>query len=412
MNYQNLFKIAIRAIAANKMRSFLTALGIIIGIAAVITMLAIGQGSKASIKANIAEMGSNMIMISPGADMRGGVRQDASAMETLKQADYQTIKDECNYISAISPTVNSSGQWINGNNNTQSSIYGVNQDYLSIRQLKVADGEMFTDNDIKAAAKVCILGQTVVDYLFPDGSDPVGKVVRFNSIPFRVVGVLKKKGYNSMGMDQDDLVLAPYTTVMKRILAQTYLGGIVCSAITEEASQPAQDQITEILRRNHNLKDATDTTEADEDDFNIRSQEEISSMMNSTMSTITILLGSVAGISLLVGGIGIMNIMYVSVTERTREIGLRMSVGARGVDILNQFLIEAILLSVTGGVIGVLLGVSLSVGLHQFLHVATQIEPWSIIMSFAVCTFTGVFFGWYPAKKAARLDPIEAIRYE
>lgn len=412
MNYQNLFKIAIRAIAANKMRSFLTALGIIIGIAAVITMLAIGQGSKASIKANIAEMGSNMIMISPGADMRGGVRQDASSMETLKQADYQSIKDECNYISAISPTVNSSGQWIYGNNNTQSSIYGVNQDYLSIRQLKVADGEMFTDTDIKAASKVCILGQTVVDYLFPDGSDPIGKVVQFNSIPFRVIGVLKKKGYNSMGMDQDDLVLAPYTTVMKRIMAQTYLGGIVCSAITEEASQPAQDQITEILRRNHKLKDATDTTEADEDDFNIRSQEEISSMMNSTMSTITILLGSVAGISLLVGGIGIMNIMYVSVTERTREIGLRMSVGARGIDILNQFLIEAILLSVTGGIIGVILGVSLSLSLNYFFHIATQIEPWSIIMSFAVCTFTGVFFGWYPAKKAARLDPIEAIRYE
>ena len=412
MNYQNLFKIAIRAIAANKMRSFLTALGIIIGIAAVITMLAIGQGSKASIKANIAEMGSNMIMISPGADMRGGVRQDASSMETLKQADYQSIKEDCNYISAISPTVNSSGQWIYGNNNTQSSIYGVNQDYLSIRQLKVADGEMFTDTDIKAAAKVCILGQTVVDYLFPDGSDPIGKVVRFNSIPFRVIGVLQKKGYNSMGMDQDDLVLAPYTTVMKRILAQTYLGGIICSAITEEASQPAQDQISEILRRNHKLKDATETTEADEDDFNIRSQEEISSMMNSTMSTITILLGSVAGISLLVGGIGIMNIMYVSVTERTREIGLRMSVGARGIDILNQFLIEAILLSVTGGIIGVILGVSLSLSLNAFLHIATQIEPWSIIMSFAVCTFTGVFFGWYPAKKAARLDPIEAIRYE
>ena len=412
MNYQNLLKIALRAIAANKMRSFLTALGIIIGIAAVITMLTIGQGSKASIKANIAEMGSNMIMISPGADMRGGVRQDASSMETLKQADYQSIKEDCNYISAISPTVNSSGQWIYGNNNTQSSIYGVNQDYLSIRQLKVADGEMFTDTDIKAAAKVCILGQTVVDYLFPDGSDPIGKVVRFNSIPFRVVGVLQKKGYNSMGMDQDDLVLAPYTTVMKRILAQTYLGGIVCSAITEEASQPAQDQISEILRRNHKLKDATETTEADEDDFNIRSQEEISSMMNSTMSTITILLGSVAGISLLVGGIGIMNIMYVSVTERTREIGLRMSVGARGIDILNQFLIEAILLSVTGGIIGVILGVSLSLSLNAFLHIATQIEPWSIIMSFAVCTFTGVFFGWYPAKKAARLDPIEAIRYE
>ena len=412
MNYQNLFKIAIRAIAANNMRSFLTALGIIIGIASVITMLAIGQGSKASIKANIAEMGSNMIMIHPGADMRGGVRQDASSMETLKQTDYQAIKDECNYISAISPTVSSNGQWINGNNNTQSSIYGVNQDYLTIRQLKIADGEMFTGTDIKAAAKVCILGQTVVDYLFPDGSDPIGRVVRFNSIPFRVIGVLQKKGYNSMGMDQDDLVLAPYTTVMKRILAQTYLSEIVCSAITEEASEPAQDQISQILRRTHKLKDATETTEGDEDDFNIRSQEEISSMMNSTMSTITILLGSVAGISLIVGGIGIMNIMYVSVTERTREIGLRMSVGARGVDILNQFLIEAILLSVTGGIIGVILGVSISVSLQQFLHVATQIEPWSIIMSFAVCTFTGVFFGWYPAKKAARLDPIEAIRYE
>lgn len=412
MNYSNLFKIALRAIAANKMRSFLTALGIIIGIAAVITMLAIGQGTKQSIKSNISEMGSNMIMISPGADMRGGVRQDASSMETLKQADYESIKDECNYISGISPTVNSSGQWIYGSNNTPSSIYGVNRDYLRIRQLNVADGEMFTEADIKSAAKVCVLGQTIVDNLFPDGSDPVGRVVRFNSIPFRVVGVLKKKGYNSMGMDQDDLALAPYTTVMKRILAQTYLQGIVCSAVTEEASEPAQDQISEILRRNHKLKDATDNTEADDDDFTIRSQEEIASMMDSTMTTLTILLGSVAGISLLVGGIGIMNIMYVSVTERTREIGLRMSVGARGIDILNQFLIEAIMLSVTGGIIGVLLGVGISLGIQSLAHLPVVIEPWSIIMSFAVCTFTGGFFGWYPAKKAARLDPIEAIRYE
>lgn len=412
MNYSNLFKIALRAIAANKMRSFLTALGIIIGIAAVITMLAIGQGTKQSIKSNISEMGSNMIMISPGADMRGGVRQDASSMETLKQADYESIKDECNYISGISPTVNSSGQWIYGSNNTPSSIYGVNRDYLRIRQLSVADGEMFTEADIKSAAKVCVLGQTIVDNLFPDGSDPVGRVVRFNSIPFRVVGVLKKKGYNSMGMDQDDLALAPYTTVMKRILAQTYLQGIVCSAVTEEASEPAQDQISEILRRNHKLKDATDNTEADDDDFTIRSQEEIASMMDSTMTTLTILLGSVAGISLLVGGIGIMNIMYVSVTERTREIGLRMSVGARGIDILNQFLIEAIMLSVTGGIIGVLLGVGISLGIQSLAHLPVVIKPWSIIMSFAVCTFTGVFFGWYPAKKAARLDPIEAIRYE
>jgi putative ABC transport system permease protein len=412
MNYSNLIKIALRAIAANKMRSFLTALGIIIGVGSVITMLAIGQGSKKSIQANVAEMGSNMIMIQPGQDMRGGVRQDASAMETLKMTDYQNIKDQCDYISAISPTVSSSGQWIYGNNNTPSSIYGVNLDYLTIRQLTVEDGEMFTDTDIKTASKVCVLGQTIVSNLFPDGSDPVGKVVRFGSIPFRVIGVLKKKGYNSMGMDQDDLALAPYTTVMKRILAQTYLGGITCSAITEDLTDEATSQITEILRRDHKLKDATDTSEADDDDFNIRSQEELSSMMNSTTDTMTILLGCVAGISLIVGGIGIMNIMYVSVTERTREIGLRMSVGARGIDILNQFLIEAILLSITGGIIGVLLGIGASYAVNFIAHWPIAIQLWSIIMSFAVCTFTGVFFGWYPAKKAAQLDPIEAIRYE
>ena len=412
MNYTNLLKIALRAIAANKLRAFLTALGIIIGVASVITMLAIGQGSKRSIQANIAEMGSNMIMIHPGADMRGGVRQDASAMETLKLTDYESIKDECNYIKGISPMVSKSGQWIYGNNNTPSSIYGVNQDYLEIRQLSVSDGEVFTEADIKSSAKVCILGQTGVDNLFPDGADPIGKVVRFNSIPFRVIGVLKKKGYNSMGMDQDDLALAPYTTVMKRILAQTYLGSIQCSAVTEGVTDKATEQITTILRRNHKLKDATETTEADADDFNIRSQEELASMMNSTTDMLTILLGCVAGISLIVGGIGIMNIMYVSVTERTREIGLRMSVGARGIDILNQFLIEAVLLSVTGGLIGVLLGVGASYAVNLIVHWPIYIQLWSIIMSFAVCTFTGVFFGWYPAKKAAQLDPIEAIRYE
>ncbi len=412
MNYTNLLKIALVAIAANKMRSFLTALGIIIGIASVITMLAIGQGTKQSIQANISEMGSNMIMISPGADMRGGVRQDASSMETLKLTDYQAIKDECSYVKAVSPLVNKSGQWIYGNNNTPSTLYGINQDYLEIRQISVSDGEMFTDADVKSSAKVCILGQTVVDNLFPDGSDPVGKVVRFNSIPFRVIGVLKKKGYNSMGMDQDDLVLAPYTTVMKRILAQTYLSSIQCSAITEGVTDKATEQITTILRRNHKLKDATENSEADDDDFNIRSQEELASMMNSTTNMLTILLGCVAGISLIVGGIGIMNIMYVSVTERTREIGLRMSVGARGIDILNQFLIEAILLSVTGGIIGVLLGVGASYAINILAKWPISIELWTIVMSFAVCTFTGVFFGWYPAKKAAQLDPIEAIRYE
>ena len=412
MNVTNLFKIAFRAIAANKLRSFLTMLGIIIGVASVITMLAIGQGSKKSIQSQIAEMGSNMIMIQPGADMRGGVRQDASSMETLKLTDYQSIKDNCKYISAISPTVNSSGQFIYGSNNTPSSIYGVIPDYLTIRQLSVEDGEMFTDADIKSSAKVCILGKTVVDNLFPNGEEPVGKVVRFNSIPFRVIGVLKSKGYNSMGMDQDDLVLAPYTTIMKRILAITYIQGINCSAITEDMTDNATEEITSILRQNHKLKDATDTSSADDDDFTIRSQEELATMMNSTTDLMTILLACIAGISLLVGGIGIMNIMYVSVTERTKEIGLRMSVGARGVDILSQFLIEAILLSVTGGIIGVLLGVGASYAVNILAKWPILIQPWSVLLSFIVCTATGVFFGWYPAKKAAQLDPIEAIRYE
>ncbi len=412
MNISNLFKIAIVAIAANKMRSFLTALGIIIGIAAVIAMLAIGQGTKKSIQANISEMGSNMIMISPGADRRGGVQQDASSMETLKLTDYQALKDECTYIKGISPVVSSAGQFVLGNNNAPSTIYGVNADYLDIRQYTIEDGEMFTDTDIKTSAKVCVIGQTVADNLFPGASDPVGKVIRFGKIPFRVIGLIKKKGYNSMGMDQDDFVLAPYTTVMKRILAQDYLGMIMASAITEGMTDKATEQITSILRRTHKLKDATETTEAEDDNFEIRSQEEIASMMDSTTSMLTILLGAVAGISLIVGGIGIMNIMYVSVTERTREIGLRMSVGARGIDILNQFLIEAIMLSITGGIIGVITGVSIALGIGSLAHWPIVIEPWTIVMSFAVCTFTGIFFGWYPAKKAAKLDPIEAIRYE
>ena len=412
MSLANLFKIALRAIAANKLRSFLTMLGIIIGVASVITMLAIGQGSKRSIQKQISEMGSNMIMIMPGQDMRGGVRRDADEMETLKLADYYALKDQCQYLSAVSPVVNSSGQFISGNNNTPSTIYGVNGDYLKIRQLSIEDGEMFTDEDIKSSAKVCVVGKTVVDNLFPDGADPVGKVIRFNTIPFRIVGVLKSKGYKSMGMDQDDLVLAPYSAVMKRILAVTYLQSINCSAVTEGLTDKATEEITKVLRAQHKLKDATDEHEGDEDDFNIRSQEELASMMNSTTDLMTILLACIAGISLVVGGIGIMNIMYVSVTERTREIGLRMSVGARGIDILSQFLIESILLSVTGGVIGVLIGVGATYGVNIFAKWPVFIQPWSVLLSFFVCTATGVFFGWYPAKKAAMLDPIEAIRYE
>lgn len=406
MNLTNLFKIALRALANNKMRGFLTMLGIIIGVASVITMLAIGQGSKRSIQAEISEMGSNMIMIHPGGDIRGGVRQEASSMETLKLEDYQNIVDETRYVAAVSPSVNSSGQVIYGANNAPTTIYGISPDYMEIRRYKVEDGEMFSEQDIAVAAKVCVVGKTVVDNLFPGGENPVGKVIRFQKLPFKIVGVLESKGYNSMGMDQDDLILAPYTTIQKKVLAITHLQGLTCSALKEEYTEQAIDEISEILRRNHKLK-------ADEDDdFTIRSQQELSSMLTSTTDMMTVLLAAVAGISLLVGGIGIMNIMYVSVTERTREIGLRMSIGAKGIDILSQFLIESILISVTGGLIGVIFGVGSAIIVNQVAHFPIFIQPWSVLLSFVVCTATGIFFGWYPAKKAARLDPIEAIRYE
>ena len=406
MNTTNLLKIALRALANNKLRGFLTMLGIIIGVASVITMLAIGQGSKRSIQAQISEMGSNMIMIQPGADMRGGVRQDASAMETLKLQDYEDIVNETRYVSATSPFVNSSGQAIYGANNAPTTVYGISPDYMEIRRYEVEDGDMFSDQDVQTAAKVCVIGKTVVDNLFPGGENPVGRVIRFQKLPFRVVGVLKSKGYNSMGMDQDDLILAPYTTIQKKVLAITHLQGITCSALKEEYTDQAIDEISEILRRNHRLR------ETDDDDFTIRSMQELSTMLTSTTDIMTTLLAAVAGISLLVGGIGIMNIMYVSVTERTREIGLRMSIGAKGMDILAQFLIESILISVTGGLIGVLFGVGAALVVNVVAHFPIYIQPWSVLLSFVVCTVTGVFFGWYPAKKAAQLDPIEAIRYE
>ena len=407
MNFINLFKIALRAIAANKLRSFLTMLGIIIGVASVIAMLAIGQGSKQSIQKNISEMGSNMIMIQPGQDRgHGGAQKDASEMQTLKLTDYEALCKDAKYLAAVSPNISASGQFVNGNNNTPSSIYGVSPEYLKIRQQKISDGEIFTEEDIQTSAKVCVIGKTVADNLFPNGEDPIGKVIRYKSIPFRIIGILKSKGYNSFGMDQDNLVLAPYTTVMKRILSVTYLQGINASAITEDQTDQAIEEITTILREQHKLLgDARNN-------FTIRSQQEIAEMMNTTSDTMTILLLVVACISLIVGGIGIMNIMYVSVTERTKEIGLRMSVGARGFDILNQFLIEAVFLSVTGGIIGVLVGIGISVGINKFAMWPILIQPWSVLLSFVVCTATGIFFGWYPAKKAAQLDPIEALRYE
>ena len=406
MNLVNLFKIALRALSGNKFRGFLTMLGIIIGVAAVISMLAIGQGSKKSIQDQISTMGSNMINIRPGTGQFGGVRQSASSMQTLKLEDYEAIIDQAEYISAASPEVSTSGQVIFGANNAPTTIYGVNPSYLSIRKFSIAEGDMFTEADIRTSSKVCVIGQTVVENLFTNGEDPVGQTIRFKNIPLKVIGVLESKGDNTMGMDQDDQVLAPYTCVQKRILAITYIQSISASAISEDATENAIASIEEILRERHKIG------LGQEDDFNVRSQKELISMMSSTTDMMTILLACIAGISLLVGGIGIMNIMYVSVTERTREIGLRMSIGAKGIDILMQFLIEAILLSVTGGVIGVVLGVGSSFLVKNILAWPISIQIYTVALSFVVCTATGIFFGWYPAKKAADLDPIEALRYE
>lgn len=406
MNYKNLVRIALRALNNNKFRGFLTMLGIIIGVASVIAMLAIGQGSKRSIRAQISEMGSNMIMIHPQFDRGGGVRLSASDMQSLKLSDYQAILNETTWVAAVSPSVNASGQAIYGANNTPTTVYGVSPEYLDIRKYEVGQGELFTDNDIRTAAKVCVVGQSVVDELFTNGENPLGKTIRFDKIPLRIIGVLTPKGYNSMGQDQDDLILAPYTTVQKRMLAITYLQGIYCSALSEELTDRAVQELTEILRRTHKITGMAD------DDFEIRSQEELSSMLSSTTEMMTVLLACIAGISLLVGGIGIMNIMYVSVTERTREIGLRMSIGAKGRHILFQFLIEAVIVSVLGGLIGVLLGIGASAAIKYFAGWPVYVQAYSVILSFAVCTVTGIFFGWYPAQKASRLDPIEAIRYE
>lgn len=408
MSITNLFKIAFRAIANNKFRSFLSMLGIIIGVAAVIVMMAIGQGSKESIRKNISQMGTNVIMIRPGTDMMGGVRQDPSSMQTLKIADYESFIKDKKYVTYVSPEVNASGQAIYGANNTNTTIYGESLDYLDIKQWEISQGVAFTDEDVKKNAKVCLVGKTIVDELFPDGSDPVGKTIRFKSIPFRICGVLKSKGYNNWGMDQDNVIIAPYTTVMKRIAAQTFFSSFTCSAISEEMTDEAIDELTQKLRENHKIND----TSGDSDDFTIRSQQEMMETMSSTMDTVTIILVVAAAFSLLVAGIGIMNIMLVSVTERTKEIGLRMSVGARGIDISNQFLIESVIISLTGGIIGIILGEIISALATMIFHLPTSVPGWSITVSFIVCTIIGVGFGYFPARKAARMDPIEAIRYE
>jgi len=406
MKLGNLFKVAMSALKRNKLRSFLTMLGIIIGVASVITMLAIGQGSKKSIEDQISSMGSNMLFVMPGTMRMGGVQQGTSSSQRLTVSDMNAIKTECSAVIAVSPEVRSSGQAVYGSSNWPTTIYGGNEEYLQIRSWSIVNGRNITDSEAKGSAKVCLIGRTVADELFGEGIDPTGETVRFKNIPFKIIGVLKEKGQNSFGQDQDDVLIAPYTTVQKRILAQTHIQSIQMSARSAEESELAQTQVEEVLRRTHKLR------ENEDNDFEVRSQEELATTMTSVMDILTILLGAIAGISLLVGGIGIMNIMYVSVTERTREIGLRMSIGGRGIDILMQFLIESILLSVFGGLIGILLGLLASKVVAALTSWPITVMIGSVILSFAVCSVIGVFFGWYPARKASELDPIEALRYE
>ncbi|MFL5746373.1 MAG: ABC transporter permease [Niastella sp.] len=407
MKLFNLIRIALRALQRNKLRAFLTMLGIIIGVASVIAMVAIGQGSKQSIQDQLSSMGSNMITIRPSSNQTvgGGARLDATGLQSLTMDDVKAIQKQATYISAVSPAVQSKGQAINGALNWPTTIQGVSPEYLTIRNWPVKDGITFTQEHVNTADKLCLIGQTVVENIF-GSEDPVGKIIRFNKIPFKVIGVLGEKGENAFGQDQDDIIIAPYTTVQKRILAIPYIQNIYASAIDEGSSAQATEEVTSILRTSHKLK-ATD-----EDDFMVRTQAELINTFSSTSQLLTVLLAAIAGISLVVGGIGIMNIMYVSVTERTKEIGLRMSIGAQGTDILFQFLIEAILISITGGILGVLLGITASRLVTLFLSWPTLVSQSSIMLSFMVCAITGVFFGYYPAQKASRLDPIEALRYE
>jgi putative ABC transport system permease protein len=406
MNYSNLFRIAVRALLRNKLRAFLTMLGIIIGVGSVIAMLALGEGSKMSIREQMSSMGTNMVMVMPNFQRRGGVNLGASVSMVLKYNDVIALRNEAVAISEVSPEVRASGQVIYSNQNAQTTIYGVSEEYLTIKKLEVKSGRIFNSQETKSMAKVCILGQTVVKELFGANADPVGQSIRIKKLPFLVIGVLKEKGESSMGQDQDDLILAPYTTVQRRLAAIDYINGIYASAVTEEKSSEAISEIEGILRRTHKLK------ESDANDFRIMSQSELIETVSSVTDIMTLLLGAIAGISLLVGGIGIMNIMFVSVTERTREIGLRMSIGGRGRDILKQFLVESMMLSILGGALGIIFGYLVARIAGSLMNSPILVTTQSVVLAFVVCFVIGVFFGWYPAKKAAGLNPIDAIRYE
>ena len=396
-----LAKIAIRALLRNRMRTFLSVLGIVIGVAAVIAMVAMGEGSRISIKEQMTSMGSNAIIIMPNRDRRGGVQMESSEM--LEEADVIAIREQATYIDGVSPMVTVGGQAIVGNNNSPTTLSGISADYLKIRNYELEDGVMF-DDEADRMAKVCVIGQSVVKNLFPEG-DPIGKTLRYKSIPLKVIGTLKAKGSGDFGQDNDDVIFTPYQTVMRRFSATTNIRQIYANSIGEGYAEKATEEIMGILKERRSWTRPTDP-------FRVFTQEEMIQTITSTSDLISLVLTIIAGISLFVGGIGIMNIMYVSVTERTKEIGLRMAIGARGRDIMFQFLFESVIISLLGGIIGIALGIAASEVVKSVFNMPMSVSITSVVVSFAVCFVTGVFFGWYPARKASRLDPIEALRFE
>jgi putative ABC transport system permease protein len=407
MNLLMIIRVAFRALVRNKMRAALTMLGIIIGVAAVIAMVSIGQGASASVQAQIESIGTNLLFVSAGAQNVGGVRSGTgdTGTNTLTVDDLDAIKREVPSVSMVTPNVNARSQLVAGNMNWNTNVTGVSEQYPEIRKWPVASGSFFTDADVRTAARVIVIGQTLADNLYP-GQDPIGQDIRVLNLPFRIVGVMLRKGQDPQGRDQDDVAFAPYTTVQKKILGRDRVQIAFVSAISQDATYTAQSQITDLLRQRHKL------TASEPDDFTVRNMTDVAEAANETSKTMTILLACIAGVSLLVGGIGIMNIMLVSVTERTREIGIRMAIGARSSAVRSQFLIESIVLSLTGGAIGIVLGVGLSLAIPAFLGWPTLVSMMAIVGSVLFSAAVGIFFGYYPARKAASLDPIEALRYE
>lgn len=402
-----IIRVAFRALVRNKMRAALTMLGIIIGVSAVIAMVSIGQGASASVQAQIESIGTNLLFVSAGAQNVGGVRSGTgdTGTNTLTVDDLDAIKREVPSVSMVTPNVNARSQLVAGNMNWNTAVTGVSEEYPEIRKWPVATGSFFTDSDVRTAARVIVIGQTLADNLFP-GADPIGQDLRVQNLPFRIVGVMNRKGQDPQGRDQDDVAFAPYTTVQKKILGRDRIQIAFVSAISQDATYTAQSQITELLRQRHKL------TASEPNDFTVRNMTDVAEAANETSKTMTILLACIAGVSLLVGGIGIMNIMLVSVTERTREIGIRMAIGARSSAVRSQFLIESIVLSLTGGMVGIILGVVLSLAIPAFLGWPTLVSMMAIVGSVLFSAAVGIFFGYYPARKAASLDPIEALRYE